>query len=202
MEGAPVPAGEEPQPRLTRGAVVAAGLGAVGVVAGVGALAATSANAAGLPFSPGFADTVHGNLRRIVSESEIELTTPSGVEPVSFAENTLFWREGPSEIHAFLPGEEIIVEGTITGGRMLGYAMINMYRGIEARVLARSGSNLRTDQGGVRLIGSSRFQNQGTVAVVPDAAIAPGEDVVALGRLDADGGFIALRLYPHEHKTA
>lgn len=202
MGEASIPADNEPQAGLTRGAVVAAGLGAVGVVAGVGALTAKSARASGRPFSPGFADTAYGRLRRIVTEREIELTSPRGTTVVHFEANTLFWREGPSDIRAFTPGEEIVVEGTISNGIMLGYSMINMFRGLEAHVVGRSGSKLQTDHGGIRLIESTRFQDHGTVTVVPERVTAPGSDVVALGRLDADGGYIALRLYPHEHTTA
>jgi hypothetical protein len=191
------PTNESAPRKLPRAAAIAAGVGAASALTAALGGRTPAAHAAPRPFSPGFADVVYGRLRRVqVDPPEIDIAAADGVHTVSFSAGALFWREGSAGLAAFQPGEEVLVEGTKSDGSFVAYALINLYRGLEAHILGHDGRRLTTDHGRVRLVDATRFQHDGDVTAVPTARIAVGSEVDVLGRLDPDAGdLVALRLY-------
>ncbi len=196
MTDVPEPRAHDATRKVSRGAAIAGGFGAAAAVARALGGGAGRAHAAAHPFAPGFAEVVYGRLRRVIDDATVEITTSSGVQTVAFEAGSLFWREGEASLADFAPGEEVLVEGMSSSGAFVGYALINIYRGVEAHILGRSGSRLTTDHGAVRLIAATRFQHDGHVTPLPAARTAVGADVDVLGRLDpAAGDLVALRVY-------
>jgi len=192
------PASTDEPRRLSRGAVLVSGLGAAGAAAGIAAVRADHAEAADRPFSPGFAEVTYGRLRRVKSDRELELKTADKVQTITFEPDSLFWREGPSSLDAFSPGEDVLVEGHSTQNGFVGYALINLLRPLDAHVVGRIGKKLQTDHGSASLVGWTRYAHNGFVSLVPDRLVEVGKDVLALGRRESDGGFVALRFYDPE----
>jgi hypothetical protein len=149
------------------------------------------------PFSPTRKDTLAGVVTRVISNSELEMRLADGATTVvSFAPGAVFWRDRRVQLGQFAPGEEVVVEGKHVDGSFVGTALVNLARPLEGRVTARDGKHIRTNAGSLRLTPATRYQRDSTLSAVPDAAVAPGADITALGRLDpVTGELVAVRLY-------
>lgn len=182
--------------RLTRRKVVvsAAGLAFAGLVSKSGV--AGIAQAGTTPFSPGFTEIVVGRIQRLIDDRDLEVLTADGPQVVHFTDGALFWRERPADLAAFSVGEEVVIEGSSESGSFVGNAMINVYEVIEAPIVGKRGTRLRTPKGQIDISDSTRYEHEGVLSPVPANKVRVGADVVALGRVDASSGdLITFRIY-------
>lgn len=147
------------------------------------------------PFSA-LAESVAGVIESIREPSTLHLKGDDAAFEVRIGSDATIWREGLAALSDFRVGEEVVAEGHWVGRRFEATALINMYRLVEAAVLASEGQTLRTSEGTIRFVASTRLHRGEDLRPVATAEFAAGEPIRALGRIDVETGeLIALRVY-------
>ena len=168
----------------------------IGIGAGV-----TWAATAGVGAAPASADvaeeTTGGIVERIEAPGTAWLRDPEDRSiSVTFSDGATFWRARPTTIDAFVPGDEVTVEGEWTGDTSFsGTHMVSTFRVVEGRVRGRSDDRLETDGGPITLTGDTTARSGRDMHAKPPRDIGPGDYVLALGRIEpASGEFVAVEI--------
>lgn len=89
---------------------------------------------------------------------------------------------------AFAQGEEIVAEGSWAGSVFNATALHTLHRVVEARVIAKDGQRVRTDQGVIALTAEARPRDGFAGHALPPERVVPGMGIAVLGRTDPRTG--------------
>lgn len=166
---------------------------------GIGAGVTWAASAGiGAPAQADVADEIAGGIvERIESPGVAWLRDPEGRSiSVTFSDGATFWRDRPTTIDTFVPGDEVTVEGAWSGDTSFsGTHMITTFRVLEGRVNGRSGDRLETEAGAITLTDDTSARSGRDMHAKPPRDIQPGDYVLVLGRIEPSSDeFVAVEI--------
>lgn len=108
---------------------------------------------------------------------------------IEFESGADYWRAGQRvSLSSYVVGDEVVVEGWDAGDRFLAGYMSTMYHEIDGEVLSRDAGEIRTNEGVIDLVPTTRPWVGTTIIAKPLESLAAGDYIVALCRREPRTG--------------
>ena len=118
---------------------------------------------------------------------------------VELTADAIVSKDGAVPLGAFVPGEEVLVVGTLDADGIMAHELSNVFRPVKGVVTSLDENLIATAEGEAELTDRTRFQDGVSVVPFEDAGIEVGDKVSVLTRFDPnDGDLVAVRVYERE----
>lgn len=108
---------------------------------------------------------------------------------IQFTDDATFWRHSRQvALDAFVPVDEVVVQGRWVGDAFMSYYLTTLYRCVVGNVIRRTANILDTTGGTVYLTAETVPWSRPDLQAEPLSRLAVGDEVVALGWRDARSG--------------
>lgn len=177
--------GQQISRRQLIGRGAAAGLGGVAIA---GSASPAAAGAEERPVVSGVLEGVEGtNVARV---RPLHYSTTRAPIRVEFAADASFWRDRPAPLGEFVPGDEVVAEGSWTTNSFSANRLEVLNRIVDGRVEERRSEILDTTRGNVQLTDITKPQDGPDLEAKPLEELQAGDSIFARGRADAETGML------------